>query len=162
VTAALRRAVATLAREFEGRSNVVYKDPVGLRTIGIGCNVDDPSNAALIARAGISIQRILAGGAITEEQVDTLFALQLERAEADVLAILPEFDDLPDGPKIALLDMSFALGRSRLARFSDMLTAVRARDWERAAEEIMDSDRGRKQKRRSRADAEQMRAGAAT
>ncbi len=60
-------------------------------------------------------------------------------ARATCLQLFPGFDTLDETRQHALLDMAFNLGHTRLAKFSQMIAAVGARDWDRAANAAADS-----------------------
>lgn len=96
-----------------------YRDTVGKLTIGIGRNLDD---------VGIS-----------EAEARFMLANDAARAERDARRALPSFDDLSDARKRALVNMSFNLGLPRLLGFKNMLAALAAGDYERAAAEALDS-----------------------
>lgn len=103
----------------EGLKLKPYRDTVGKLTIGVGRNLDD---------VGISIDEAML---MLDNDFDT--------AEQELQARFPLTRDL-DGPRYyALVNMCFNLGVSRLAMFKKMWSAIADGDWDRAADEALDS-----------------------
>ena len=50
-----------------------------------------------------------------------------------------DFDDLPEECQHIIANMMFNMGRPRLTKFKGMKAGVDARDWNAAAEEMVDS-----------------------
>lgn len=106
-------------RRDEGVKSHPYVDTVGKTTIGVGHNLSD---------LGIS-DRII--NALLEEDIAI--------AETGARSIYPDFDSLSDARQRVLVNMTFNLGRARLALFTGMLGAMRNGDWSKAADEMLDS-----------------------
>jgi lysozyme len=53
--------------------------------------------------------------------------------------LYPDFDDLPEEAQLIIANMMFNMGRPRLSKFKGMKAGVDARDWNRAADEMVDS-----------------------
>ena len=124
----------------EGRRTEVYLDSVGVPTIGIGFNLVREDAKAKITALGLDYQRVLDGRQqLTEEQVSQLFQADVSAAIDDARELVPNFADLGDVRQRVLTDMSFNLGRRRLAGFRRMLAAVADGDFQRAADEMKDS-----------------------
>src|SRR3990167_3678239 len=103
----------------EGVRAKPYRDSVGKLTIGVGRNLDDVG--------------------VRPEEIDFMLDNDLEVAEDDVRALFPTFEALSDSRKAVLLNMSFNLGRERLAAFHRFREAIKAEEWERASAEMLDS-----------------------
>ena len=58
---------------------------------------------------------------------------------SDCEILYPDFGDLPEEAQQIIANMMFNLGRPRLSKFKGMKAGVDARDWERAADEMVDS-----------------------
>ena len=58
---------------------------------------------------------------------------------SDCETLYPDFGDLPEEAQQIIANMMFNLGRPRLSKFKGMKAGVDARDWERAADEMVDS-----------------------
>lgn len=120
-----------LVRE-EGKSLEPYRDSLGYWTIGIGHLID--------RRKGGTLPRWIAPSfPITEEECQNLFVEDCAGKEG-MLMSLPEWDSLDGVRKVVLLAMAFQLGPMGVLKFKKMLAAMRAKDWETAAAEVLDSD----------------------
>ena len=113
----------------EGVVHEIYLDHLGYPTFGIGHLVieSDPEHGKEV------------GTAISESRVAEAF-------ESDIVGVLsacdtlyPDFGDLPEEAQQIIANMMFNLGRPRLSKFKGMKAGVDARDWERAADEMVDS-----------------------
>ena len=120
-------------KEYEGYSALVYECTAGYATIGYGRNLEQRG--------------------ITKEEAEHLLANDIKQCIKELKGIMNRFDDLPDKAKLVLIDMCYNLGLSKLLNFENMLDAIDARDWEKAAEELLDSRYARQVKRRARINA---------
>lgn len=124
----------------EGKRNLVYKDTVGIPTIGIGFNLTRPDAKEKIEAVGANYQRILDGSdELTDLQVSQLFQ---EDIVASVLAgrsIVSNFDELNDVRKRVIVDMTFNLGQAGLKKFRNLRSAVEANNFGIAGDEMIDS-----------------------
>ena len=77
----------------------------------------------------------------------------------EVVERYPFFDDLNDVRQRVFVNMTFNLGSTRLAMFKKFLAAVEARDYETAAEEMLDSKWAEQVKGRADRLADMMRSG---
>lgn len=129
---------AAYIRRYEGFSKLPYKCPTGHLTIGYGHNLEN----------GIS------------EKV-ALFILQedLSRAERAVKDAFPWWWKLDDARQFVLVDMAFNMGQAGLKGFKKMLAAIESGDFDKAAEEMLDSKYGRQVVHRARLNAEIMKTG---
>ena len=57
----------------------------------------------------------------------------------DCKRLYADFDDLPEEAQLVIANMCFNLGYPRLSKFKGMKAGVDARDWQRAADEMVDS-----------------------
>jgi len=113
----------------EGVKYDIYLDHLGYPTFGIGHLVTkaDPENGQAV------------GTTISEERVRDAF-------EADVLSVIKDcnklyndFDELPEEVQQIVANMMFNLGRTRLSKFRGMKRGVDNKDWNAAADEMVDS-----------------------
>lgn len=111
--------VSEQLRRDEGVRNKPYRDTVGKLTIGIGRNLDDVG--------------------INEEEIQFLFANDVDRAATDIRRLVPGFDALSETRKAVLVNMIFNLGAPRLAGFKKFLAAVNEGRFSEAAREMLDS-----------------------
>ena len=132
--------------QHEGYREQVYLDTVGHRTIGVGHNIDaDPAWPE--GKTEVHYEEAMR---ILQEDMDV--------AVSDCYALFDNYNDLPCGVKVALADMAFNLGRTRLAGFQHLKEAIEDMDFEAAAEEALDSRWARQVGQRARFLAELIRA----
>jgi lysozyme len=93
-------------------------DSVGKMTIGYGRNIEDN---------GISI-----------DEANLMFENDLARCQKE-LAPYPWFQNQPENVQAALINMNFNLGISRLVEFRQMIFALTAKDYTKAAMEALNS-----------------------
>lgn len=116
----MNRALLAAQLEIdEGARRHPYKDTKGKLTIGIGRNLED---------AGIS-----------PEEARMLLANDLDWVEVDLDRNLDWWRDMSEERQQALANMCFNLGWPRLSTFKKMLSALEAGDYDRAADEALDS-----------------------
>jgi len=115
--------------EDEGCKYEIYLDHLGLPTFGIGALIKehDPEYGQPV------------GTPVSEERVRQRFNLDIAVTIEDCLHLYPDFDELPEEAQLVIANMCFNMGRSRLSKFKGMKAGVDDRDWERAADEMVDS-----------------------
>ena len=96
----LNQATLDLIREFEGERLTVYRDPVGLPTVGVGHLV-------------LPADRLVVGRRITREQSDRFLRQDLLKAQAAVERISTPLTDNQYG---ALVSFTFNLGAGGLQK----------------------------------------------
>ena len=113
----------------EGVVHEIYLDHLGYATFGIGHLVrdTDPENGWEV------------GTAIRESRCIEAFESDIVGVLSDCEILYPDFGDLPEEAQQIIANMMFNLGRPRLSKFKGMKAGVDARDWERAADEMVDS-----------------------
>ena len=79
------------------------------------------------------------GSTIPEEQVKDWFERDVQRSINDCISLFDNFDDLPEEAQHIIANMMFNMGRPRLSKFKGMKRGVDARDWNAAADEMVDS-----------------------
>ena len=57
----------------------------------------------------------------------------------DCTILYGDFSDLPEEAQLIIANMMFNLGRPRLSKFKGMKAGVDSRDWNKAADEMVDS-----------------------
>jgi len=128
-----------MIERHEGRKNKVYKDSLGIPTIGIGYNLRNATAKQDLAKVGANLKEVLRGKQLSEDQVNELFRMSLDRALKDAKSYYPEFDKLPDAAKGVLVDMSFNLGLTKLKGFKDLKRALGKGNYNAAADAMIDS-----------------------
>ena len=113
----------------EGCVYEIYNDHLGYATFGIGHLVteSDPENGQEL------------GTPVSESRVIEAFEQDVQTVLSDCAILYPDFDELPEEAQQIIANMMFNLGRPRLSKFKGMKAGVDARDWERAADEMVDS-----------------------
>ena len=113
----------------EGVKFEIYLDHLDLPTCGIGHLIleSDPEYGEPV------------GTAVSEERVTELFQQDCAIVLEDCQILYPDFDDLPEEVQQIIANMMFNMGRPRLSKFKGMKRGVDARNWNDAADEMVDS-----------------------
>jgi len=113
----------------EGVKYETYKDHLGYPTFGVGHLVleFDPEYGQED------------GTPVSESRVIEAFESDCEHVLQDCSILYEDFDDLPEEAQQVIANMMFNMGRPRLSKFKGMKRGVDARDWNAAADEMVDS-----------------------
>ena len=113
----------------EGCKYEVYLDHLGYPTFGIGHLItdDDPE-------CGTSV-----GTEVSSDRVQEAFDSDIESVLSDCERLYVQFEHLPEEAQLIIANMMFNMGYTRLSKFKGMKRGVDARDWESAADEMVDS-----------------------
>ena len=113
----------------EGCVYEIYNDHLGYPTFGIGHHVreSDPENGSPI------------GTKVSEDRVANAFDDYIGIVLSDCNKLYPDFEDLPEEAQQIIANMMFNLGRPRLSKFVGMKRGVDEKDWNSAADEMVDS-----------------------
>ena len=113
----------------EGCVYNIYLDHLGYRTFGIGHLVreSDPEN-------GLQV-----GAMVSEDRVKEAFESDINTVLRDCNKLYSDFHYLPEEAQQIIANMMFNLGFPRLSKFRGMKAGVDARDWDAAADEMIDS-----------------------
>lgn len=123
----------------EGIKPSVYKDTKGKRTIGIGFNLDEPSNRKKAEAVGLDVQDMLSGRTLSDKEIKMLYNESIKQAANDANAFLPRAGRQPPVVQKVLIDMAFNLGLTKLNKFEKMREALLEGDYNKAADEMIDS-----------------------
>lgn len=85
------------------------------------------------------VGRNLTDRGFSDDEIDLMLANDIALAEKDARSLVPGFDSLDDVRQEVLVNMSFNLGKSRLAGFKKFLAAVNAGRFAEAASEMENS-----------------------
>jgi GH24 family phage-related lysozyme (muramidase) len=150
-------------KEFEGCVPWMYRDTVGKVTVGVGLMLPDAKAAwalpFVVGARAATLEEIAAEYArvdamamgrpsafyktptslvLTQQTIDTKLGSVLAGFEADLRGQFPHYDTLPDGVKMALLDMIYNLGPAGLFKgFPHLVAAIQTGAWQQAAEHCM-------------------------
>ena len=113
----------------EGVKYEIYLDHLGLPTFGIGHLVleSDEEHGQPV------------GTEVTEDRVNECFESDVEQVLSDCETLYSDYYDLPEEVQLIIANMMFNMGRPRLSKFKGMKRGVDARDWDAAADEMVDS-----------------------
>ena len=113
----------------EGRVDALYNDHLGYATFGVGHLVleSDPEYGSEI------------GTPVSESRVIEAFEQDCENVLSDCNILYEDFEDLPEEAQQVIANMMFNMGRPRLSKFKGMKRGVDSRDWNAAADEMIDS-----------------------
>ena len=113
----------------EGVVHKVYLDHLGLPTFGIGHLIreSDPEHGAEV------------GTPISDDRVVEAFEQDIQTVLSDCDKLYSDFSSLPEEAQLIIANMMFNLGYPRLSKFKGMKAGVDTRDWEKAADEMVDS-----------------------
>ena len=106
-------------KHHEGFVKHVYDDSLGIPTIGYGFAIKD-----LV---------------LEEDLCDEILLRKLRILGRSVMSKFPFFDNLPSDCKTVLMEMCYQLGVTGVSKFKKALKAMEDGDWEKAADEMLDS-----------------------
>ena len=106
-------------KHHEGFVEHVYDDSLGIPTIGYGFAIKD-----LV---------------LEEDLCDEILLRKLRILGRSVMGKFPFFDSLPSDCKDVLMEMCYQLGVTGVSKFKKALKAMEDGDWEKAADEMLDS-----------------------
>ena len=106
-------------KHHEGFVKHVYDDSLGIPTIGYGFAIKD-----LV---------------LEEDLCDEILLRKLRILGRSVMSKFPFFDSLPSDCKTVLMEMCYQLGVTGVSKFKKALKAMEDGDWEKAADEMLDS-----------------------
>ena len=114
----------------EGVKYEIYKDHLGYPTFGIGHLVidSDPEYGQEV------------GTPVSEDRVIETFDNDVQVVLADCERLYNDFNVLPEEVQLIIANMMFNMGRPRLSKFKGMKAGVDAQDWNKAADEMIDSN----------------------
>ena len=113
----------------EGRIDEIYLDHLGYPTFGIGHLVVEHD-----AEYGKEV-----GTYVPENRVIKVFEQDIKTVLSDCNRLYEDFEDLPEEAQRVIANMMFNMGYTRLSKFIGMKSGVDARDWNAAADEMVDS-----------------------
>ena len=134
----------------EGLRLNVYKDSLGIDTVGIGRNLQDRgiSKEELDELDIPSIKHVYEYG-ITEADAIFLAENDVQIVEDELVRAHPCVEELDAVRQLVLVDMAFNLGVPRLCKFKKMWNAVHEKQFDTAAKEMLNSRWARQVKSRS-------------
>ena len=137
----------------EGNRLMAYTDTEGYRTVGRGLNLDSGIARKVWKAANVqtSYDDVYAGRAsLSQDEVDALAMQSFKIASADALDLYKDLPDYSQSRKEALLNLSYQMGKPRLAEFTAFNGAVRAGRWGEAARYLLKSEYAKQTPKRAR------------
>nr|ALL27404.1 phage lysozyme 1 [Veneroida sp. wenbei] len=115
-------------KEDEGFVAKIYLDSLGYKTFGIGHLIreSDPE------------YNLPVGTEITQARIDSAFLDDFKEAASLTKDIFPKCTTWPGEVKEIMVNMAFNLG-GKLKQFKNLATALENRDWNKAADEMVNS-----------------------
>ena len=113
----------------EGCIYEVYLDHLGYPTFGIGhliTNRDREHDWSV-------------GTDVDEWRVEEVFEEDVQTVLSDCEKLYDDFYELPEEAQLIIANMMFNMGYTRLSKFRGMKRGVDSRNWEEAADEMVDS-----------------------
>lgn len=137
--------IEEMLRRDEGVRVELYWDHLGFPTIGIGHLIlhEKTRDRVKINRAlSQQIGRTVTDGRITNAEVSTLFEKDLSGIVSEMQRhsrVGPVYVSLDDTRKMALINMCFQMGVGGVAKFTNTLAAMLAKQWQKAHDGMLDS-----------------------
>jgi len=136
--------------DHEGMVLTVYKDSLGIDTVGIGRNLKDRG----ISKEELEYMDIPNMDAVYEHGISEADARYLAMndikiVENELCRVHPCVEDLDAVRQLVLMDMAFNMGVPRLCKFKKMWNAIHEQQFEIASLEMMDSRWARQVGRRA-------------
>ena len=124
--------INTLREELErdeGRVDSIYLDHLGYPTFGIGHLItdDDPEYGSPVDTP------------VSDLRVVEVFEDDVQNVLTDCEKLYVQWEHLPEEVQLIVANMMFNMGYTRLSKFRGMKRGVDARDWNQAADEMIDS-----------------------
>lgn len=134
----------------EGKKECVYLDTKGIKTIGVGFNMQNKEAPAMFASIGADYNKFISGPVtkwsapcncstvpcLTEGQIEELLDISLKTAIADAQKVIPTFASLCCPVQNVMVDMSFTFGGPRFAQFTTFSKLVVRQYWKAAGDDL--------------------------
>ena len=103
----------------EGLKLKLYLDHLGIESIGVGRNLRDRG--------------------ISEETAMQMLDEDIEIVQHELSQNLPFYDEMPEAVQLALCNLCFNMGISRLLQFKKTLQHLKNKEFGKASDELLDS-----------------------
>jgi len=126
-------------KDFEGFEELPYVDTKGNLTSGYGFNLDDPS-----IRSQLSKDYLAAIGGdttkspiMTKKMADPIFKNLYDNSIAEAKKFIgKDYDNTDEDAIEVTTDLFYNMGNTKLKKFTGYQKAIKAKDYDRAAEEL--------------------------
>jgi len=135
-----RLTTEALIRKHEGVEYVAYDDSEGIRTIGIGFNLQKEGAQRRIGALGLDYDAVFSGACtLTDQHCSALFSVDLDDAIEQASGIVSNFSLQPDDVQSVIVDMVYNLGAAGFQKFTKAIAAFEDKDYCTAAAELQNS-----------------------
>ena len=122
----------------EGKVLHAYLCSQSHKTVGIGHKVLETDAESSLYVYGIGAD-VADGQSISEGRCYELFQEDVQVAIDGCQKIYNNWEELPEEMQHVLVNMAFQLGQTGLSKFKNLKVAIEDYQWQRAAEEMLDS-----------------------
>jgi len=137
--------------DHEGMVLTVYKDSLGIDTIGIGRNLKDRGiSREELDYLDIPNMEVVYEHGISEADARYLALNDIAIVENELCRVHNCVENLDSVRQLILMDMAFNMGVPRLCKFVKMWNAIHEEKWESASREMLDSKWARQVGRRAK------------
>jgi len=137
--------------DHEGMVLTVYKDSLGIDTIGIGRNLKDRGiSREELDYLDIPNMEVVYEHGISEADARYLALNDIAIVENELCRVHNCVENLDSVRQLVLMDMAFNMGVPRLCKFVKMWNAIHEEKWEAASREMLDSRWARQVGRRAK------------
>lgn len=131
----------------EGWKPICYLDTKLIPTVGVGFNLIRRDARPLFKKLGLDYNSVLSKKlALRPDQIVYLLDFDIRNAITEATELFPNFNQIDDVRQIILIDMVANMGRSKVAKFQKMITALKkaslskkGEDWMSVAAEMKNS-----------------------
>lgn len=162
-------AVTPVLIDHEGERLKVYRDSLGISTIGVGLALMQQGTHGLIpstyakgicSQLGLDYDGLLNGSvALTHEQSRNILSRCIIDVVEWITKLFPAFWTYTQRRQIALVDMGFNMGENKFRGFKQTISCILAGDWDGAASQALHSRWASEVPSRAESDAERLRQG---
>lgn len=115
----MNKRALDLLKRHEGKRNELYKCPAGKWTIGYGHNLED--------------------NPLSDAAIEFILLEDMKMAESELDRVFPDWRELSEKRQAVLIDMMHNLGAPSYLTFHKFWKALLEKDYEKAANEMLDS-----------------------
>ena len=118
----------------EGKKACVYKDSLGIPTIGIGFNLKRSDARSVCSRCGVDYDAIYSGSkCLSDSQISCLFNYDLSWAQDGARSCVPSYYSHHRCIQNVLVDMTFNMGKTSLCGWPNFVKQLGNKDYQGAA-----------------------------
>lgn len=124
----------------EGYRQCVYKDSMGIPTVGVGFNLKKFGAKSEIESVGANYDAVLNGSqCLDDSQIERLFNKDMDSAVSCVSSWISNWSSIGSSRQSALEDMSFNMGCATIHEFGSMKAAIEKEDYSAAVSSMQGS-----------------------